>query len=201
MAPSAPGRFSTTTGCPRVCDIGTAMMRPTTSSAPPAGKVATMRIGFCGYCASAAVAIIATTNPSSARICPPWTRKAYAIPKYNSRSMFDFVTKNRRVVQIILAILTLPFAIWGIESYTRIAGGRDAVAKVNGTEITQRELDEEMARQVDQVRRAFGGQVDPAAFDTPEARRAVLEGLVAQRLVTSEAGKRHLFMSKAAVIE
>ena len=38
--------------------------------------------------------------------------------------MFDFVHKRRRIVQIILALLTIPFAIWGIESYTRVAGGR-----------------------------------------------------------------------------
>ena len=115
--------------------------------------------------------------------------------------MFDFVQKYRRVVQVILAVLILPFAIWGIESYTRVAGGRDAVAKVNGFEVTRRELDEQMAQQIEQVRRAFGAQVDPAALDTPEARRAVLEGLIAQKLVLSEAARRHMFMSKAAVID
>jgi peptidyl-prolyl cis-trans isomerase D len=115
--------------------------------------------------------------------------------------MFDFVQKNRRIVQIILAILILPFAIWGIESYTRVAGGREAVATVNGLEITRRELDEEMARQIERVKEAFGAQIDPAALDTPEARRALLEGLIAQRVVTSEAARRHLFMSRAAVID
>jgi len=115
--------------------------------------------------------------------------------------MFDFVQKNRRVVQVILAILILPFAIWGIESYTRVAGGRDAVASVNGLEITRRELDEEMVKQIERVKEAFGAQIDPAALDTPEARRALLEGLIAQRLVTSEAARRHLFMSRAAVID
>ena len=115
--------------------------------------------------------------------------------------MFDFVQKNRRVVQVILALLAIPFAIWGIESYTRVSGGRDMVAKVNGLEITRRELDEQMAQQLERVREAFGAQIDPAALDTPEARRALLDGMIAQRLVTSEAARRHLFMSKAAVID
>src|SRR5215510_4136729 len=115
--------------------------------------------------------------------------------------MFDFVQKYRRVVQIILAILAIPFAIWGIESYTRVTTGRDAVAKVNGLEITRRELDEQMVQQIEQVRQAFGAQVDATALDTPEARRAVLEGLISQRLVMSEAARRHLFMSKTAVID
>ena len=74
--------------------------------------------------------------------------------------MFDLVYKHKRIVQVILALMTIPFAIWGIESYTRVAGGRDTVATVNGIEITQRELDERMAEQLEQVRRAFGSQVD-----------------------------------------
>jgi peptidyl-prolyl cis-trans isomerase D len=115
--------------------------------------------------------------------------------------MFDFVHKNKRVVQVILALMTIPFAIWGIESYTRVAGSRDVVATVNGIDITRRELDEQMASQIEQVRRAFGGQIDPASLDTPEARRALLDGLISQRLVMSEAGRKHLFMTKAAVIE
>ena len=75
------------------------------------------------------------------------------------------------------------------------------MATVNGIEITRRELDERMAEQLDQVRRAFGSQIDAASLDTPEARRAVLDGLISQRLVLSEAGRRHLFMSKSAVID
>lgn len=115
--------------------------------------------------------------------------------------MFDFVHKYRRVVQIILALLIVPFAIWGLESYTRVMSGRDTVAKVNGLEITKREFDEQMAAQLEMVRRQFGAQVDPAALDTPDARGALLEGLISQRLVMSEAARRHMFMSKPAVIE
>ena len=115
--------------------------------------------------------------------------------------MFDLVYKNKRIVQIILALMTIPFAIWGIESYTRVGSSRDAVATVNGVDITRRELDERMAGQIEQVRRAFGSQVDPSMFDTPETRRALLDGLISQRLVMSEAARRHLFMTKAAVID
>jgi peptidyl-prolyl cis-trans isomerase D len=115
--------------------------------------------------------------------------------------MFDLVHKYRRVVQIILALLIVPFAIWGLESYTRVMTGKDAVATVNGIEITKREFDEQLAAQLDQVRQAFGAQIDTAALDTPEARRALLEGLISQRLVTSEAARRHMFMSREAVIE
>src|SRR5215813_2911301 len=115
--------------------------------------------------------------------------------------MFDFVHKNKRVVQVILALLTVPFAIWGIESYTRVTGGRDAVAKVNGLEITRREFDDKMREQQEQVQRMFGGRVDPAALDTPEARQALLDSMIAERLVLSEAVRRNLFLDNSRLQE
>ncbi len=115
--------------------------------------------------------------------------------------MFDFITKHRRVAQIFLALIAITFATWGIESYTRFRGGRDTVASVNGLEISQREFAEQMRVQQEQVRRMFGGSIDAAALDTPEARLALLDSLIAQRVVGSEAAKQHLSMSRGAVIE
>ena len=115
--------------------------------------------------------------------------------------MFDLVHKYRRVVQVILALLVIPFAIWGVESYTQFRGGRDAVATVNGMEISRREFGEELRRQQEQMRRVFGGQIDPAVLDSPESRRAVLEALINQRLLASEASRAHMFMSREAVID
>ena len=107
--------------------------------------------------------------------------------------MFDFVQKYRRVMQIVLGLIAITFATWGIESYTRFAGGRDAVAKVNGSEISQREFDEQLRQQQEGMRRMFGGQVDPAAFDNPEMRRAVLDQMVNERVVATETAKRNLW--------
>jgi peptidyl-prolyl cis-trans isomerase D len=47
----------------------------------------------------------------------------------------------------------------------------------------------------------YGGAIDPALLDSPEARRAVLEGLITQRLIAREVGRAHMFMSREAVIE
>ncbi|HEV3009159.1 MAG TPA: SurA N-terminal domain-containing protein [Burkholderiales bacterium] len=115
--------------------------------------------------------------------------------------MFDLVHKHKRIVQVILGLLVIPFAIWGLESYTQFGGGRETVASVNGMEISQRQFGEELRRQQEQMRRMFGGAIDPAALDSPESRRVVLEGLIAQRLLASEAGRAHMFMSREAVIE
>ncbi len=115
--------------------------------------------------------------------------------------MFDFFQKHKRITQVFLGLIAITFMTWGIESYTRFGGGRDTVASVNGLDISQRELDEQLRAQQDQLRRMFGGAFDVAAADTPEARRAVLDSLIAQRLVASQAAKAQLFMSREAVIE
>src|SRR4029450_8656218 len=113
--------------------------------------------------------------------------------------MFDLVHKYKRVIQVFLGLIAITFATWGIESYTRMRGGRDTVATVNGMDITQREFEQELRRQQDQVRRMFGGAIDPAMLDSPEMRRSVLEAMIGQRLVQSEAARAHMLMSREAV--
>jgi hypothetical protein len=47
--PVAPLRFSITTGCPSLCDSGTAIARPTTSGELPAGKLTMSLMGLTGH--------------------------------------------------------------------------------------------------------------------------------------------------------
>ena len=115
--------------------------------------------------------------------------------------MFDFVHKNKRIIQIFLGLIALTFATWGIESYTRMRGGRDTVATVNGLEISAREFDDEFRRRNDQLRQALGANFDPSQFDTPEMRRGLLESLVSQRLVASAARSAHLTVTDEALLD
>jgi peptidyl-prolyl cis-trans isomerase D len=115
--------------------------------------------------------------------------------------MFDLVTKYKRVIQVFLGLIAITFATWGIESYTQFRSSRDTVASVNGMEISRREFAEELRRQQEQMRRMFGGSIDPALLDTPESRLAVLEGLISQRLIAREAARGHMLMSREAVID
>ena len=115
--------------------------------------------------------------------------------------MFDFFQKHKRIGQVILVLIAVSFVGWGVESYTQFRAGRDSVATVNGYEISQRELQEQVLAQQEQIRRMFGGAIDPATLDSPETRRVLLDSLIAQRLVASQAAKEHLFMSREAVIE
>ena len=115
--------------------------------------------------------------------------------------MFDFFQKHKRFAQVFLGLIALTFATWGIESYTSMRGGRDTVATVNGFEISQREFAQQLQQQQEQLRRLFGGAVDPQALDSPESRSALLESLISQRLVASQAARQHLIMSREAVID
>ncbi|HWA36424.1 MAG TPA: SurA N-terminal domain-containing protein [Burkholderiales bacterium] len=115
--------------------------------------------------------------------------------------MFDLVHKHKRVVQVILMLLVVPFAIWGVESYRSGGGGSDTVAEVNGLKISQRELENELRRQQDQLRRMLGRNYDPAVFDTPETRRTLLESLISQKLLASAAQQAKLTVSDEAIAE
>ena len=116
--------------------------------------------------------------------------------------MFDLVHKYKRVIQVFLGLIAITFVGWGVENYTnmrRAAGG--AVASVSGMDISEREFEEQLRSQQEQMRRMFGGAIDPAVLDSPESRRAVLEGLIEQRLIAREAARAHLLMSRQAVID
>ena len=100
--------------------------------------------------------------------------------------MFDFVQEKKRLVQIVLALIILPFAFWGVDSYRR-SGDAEAPATVDGTKITQQEFENALRQQQDRMRQMLGANFDVAMFDTPEMKRAVMDNLVAQRLLVVRA--------------
>lgn len=114
--------------------------------------------------------------------------------------MFDLVTKHKRLLQVLLGLLILPFAFFGIDSYTRSARNAGEAASVDGTSVSFRELAEETRRQQDRLRQMLGAGADAAALDTPEMRLAILESLVSQRLITNQVASAHLALSKDAVV-
>jgi peptidyl-prolyl cis-trans isomerase D len=110
--------------------------------------------------------------------------------------MFEFVQKNKRLIQIALVLLIVPpFAFFGLESYTRSMSSADDIATVDGAGITQREFAEELRQQQERLRAAFGTGFDPSALDTPETRGALLDALVSQRLLANAAAGAHLVVS------
>ena len=113
--------------------------------------------------------------------------------------MFDAVRNNKKIVQIFLALITLPVAFFGVESYVRSVGSGDDVATIGGDiKVTQQQFQQALREQQERLR-AQMGQVDPKLLDTPEARKAIIDDLVDQRLLMLEAGKKRMFASDEAI--
>lgn len=96
--------------------------------------------------------------------------------------MFDLVRNNKKIVQIILAIIILPFALWGVDAYIRDGGGANEIASVGGTPITLDEFQRALSEQQDRLRPQLGANA-AAFFDQPAFRQGVLEDLINQRLL------------------
>ncbi|MFO1324780.1 MAG: SurA N-terminal domain-containing protein [Burkholderiales bacterium] len=101
--------------------------------------------------------------------------------------MFDLVTKHKRVAQVILFLLMVPFAFFGVDYYFRGGGSETAVATVGGDPISQQDFAESMRQQSELMRRQMGKNFDPAMFDNPEVRFTLLEMLINQRLLAGKA--------------
>lgn len=114
--------------------------------------------------------------------------------------MFDFVTKNKRILQVFLALCLVPFAFFGLESYTRAVGGREEVAVVEGSPISRRELEDALREQMERLQQMFGRDFDMASVDTPDFRQRILDALVADRIVTLEVARSNMVLSREAVI-
>jgi len=90
------------------------------------------------------------------------------------------------IAGIILGLVTVPFALWGINTYFD-GGSRLNVAEVNGVDISvdayRRALDDQR-RSLQQI---LGRGADPRLFDTPVFRQRVVDGLVDDILIAADA--------------
>ena len=109
--------------------------------------------------------------------------------------MLNFVRDNKKVAQVILGLITLPFAFWGVESYVRNVSIHDDVAQVAGTKISMAEFTKALQDQQNRIRQATGGRVDAAMLDSPEIKRAVVDNLVQKQLLMTYAKKARLLIS------
>lgn len=108
--------------------------------------------------------------------------------------MFDFVHEKKRLVQIVLLVLILPFAFWGVSSYRSTVGG-NALATVDGEKITQQDFDSAMKQQQDRMRELMGSNYNPAMFEQPEIKASILNNLISQRLLVAKARAAGLTVS------
>lgn len=114
--------------------------------------------------------------------------------------MFDFIRNHQRLMQLALLLFIFPsFAFVGLESYSRFGNAENVVAKVGSQTITQPELDAAQREQMERFRQMFGAQFDPKMFDTPEAKKSILDNLIAQRALAEKAVADRLAVSDTSL--
>ena len=104
--------------------------------------------------------------------------------------MFDSVRSHRRWLMLFMLVLIFPsFVFFGIQGYNSFIEGDNALAKVDGSSITQQEYDQAQRDRIDRLRQTFGQDFDPRLLETQEARASILDGLVLNRALANEANK------------
>lgn len=97
------------------------------------------------------------------------------------------------LAKVILAFITVPFALWGIDSYLHDAGSNVAVAKVDGETVTVQEYGNALQNLRSKLQAE--GKVDPAVLDSPEIKQSVLDRLITKRLLTAEVNHAKFMIS------
>jgi len=101
--------------------------------------------------------------------------------------MFDFTHKHKRLIQLVLAVIFLPFAFFGVDSYFHGREGAQTIATVGGHDISRQEFAKALQDRQRQIQRMLQGRVDPAMLDNAEVRAGTLEGLIQRRLLLDRA--------------
>jgi len=98
--------------------------------------------------------------------------------------------------KVILGIIIVPFALFGIDSYLSSVGSNVYAAKVNSESISVKNFQDALIG----VRNQMANQSlppDSSAFETPEFKKAILDGLITSRLVNQEIKKSNFIISQA----
>ncbi|MFT5260538.1 MAG: peptidyl-prolyl cis-trans isomerase D, partial [Gammaproteobacteria bacterium] len=82
---------------------------------------------------------------------------------------------------VVVIIIAVPFALFGVNAYFEGANQIN-VASVGGENISFQSFQQTSERRRQFFRRQFGDSFDTSMFDTPEARRGIVEELVVNQV-------------------
>lgn len=99
------------------------------------------------------------------------------------------------VAKIIVGLIAVTFALFGVESLVSLTAGSNAPATVNGEEISQQEFMQGVQLQRRQMLSQMGDDADPAALDDSLISNMVLEGLIEQSILVQSAKDQGLSFS------
>lgn len=101
------------------------------------------------------------------------------------------------LAKVILVLITVPFALFGIDSYFNNNGGDATVATVNGDKISRPAFEQAIKDQRAELATTMGPSFDPSVLDDPKIRQSILDGLIRQQLLISSAHQVGMVVSDA----
>jgi len=108
---------------------------------------------------------------------------------------------NNFAAKVLLALLILSFAIWGIGDMVRHPGGNSIVATVDGVNISQRAFNQALKREMEAIRGSLGSNYSPEVVKQLGLPRQVLHKMINRTLIEREAAKLGLIPSDADVAQ
>ena len=109
---------------------------------------------------------------------------------------------NYKIVRFLFAIfLIIPFGLFGIDYYFRSPVGGDTVASVGKVRVSQGDFDQAIRAQQETYQAQLGRNFDPSLMENPEIRKAVLDRLIAERLLAIGAEKSGVRVSDKQLAE
>ena len=114
--------------------------------------------------------------------------------------MLNFIRERAQgwIAWVIVGLLIIPFALWGINQYFG-NGGKLVAANVNGKEISQREFQQDFYQQRSRMQQMLGGQYDAQLFD-PQIKQRVINELVDRELLLQNADSMGYRVSDQTVV-
>ncbi len=85
------------------------------------------------------------------------------------------------IAWVIVILIIIPFALWGVHQFQG-GGTTQAVANVNGTEISRSVFQQAYQSQRQQLQRIFGGQL-PSLYNEDRLRKDTLEQMINDELI------------------
>jgi peptidyl-prolyl cis-trans isomerase D len=96
------------------------------------------------------------------------------------------------VGKALLALITIPFALFGIDSYLNQAGNNVAIAEFGGNSVSHQEFTNALQEFRDRLQ---SEKVDPAQLDSPEVKALVLDKLINKQLLNEEIKRANFAIS------
>jgi peptidyl-prolyl cis-trans isomerase D len=115
--------------------------------------------------------------------------------------MLQSIRENSKgiIAKVIVGLIIVTFALFGIESLVGLANSEKAPAQVNGKEISLQALQRGVELQRRQLLARMGENGNPADIDENQLRRVVLEGLIGQEVLLQSAQSSGLYLSEAMI--